>query len=122
MNKLNFIKKYSLYLFRWQLSTIILAPCLYYLTDLGTVWATVIANLIGGCIFYFVDQWIFSQNATPVWGIKDNNTCDECKSYGRTYRLVTTKHYDKRNSPKIWLCENCSQEKTLIQREKGIIV
>ena len=52
------MKKYILYLIRWQLSSPILAICLCYL-KLGTVWNTIIANLIGGCIFYWVDKLIF---------------------------------------------------------------
>lgn len=116
-------KRYFLYLCRWQLSTIILWPCVYYLTDLGTFWATVIANLIGGLLFYFVDQWIFSQNATPTWEVKDDETCNDClKSPIRCYRLVTTKHYDKRYSNKVWRCERCSILKTKQQRENGIEV
>jgi hypothetical protein len=29
------------------------------LKRLPTFWRVVIANLIGGCIFFFVDRWIF---------------------------------------------------------------
>ena len=54
------MKKYILYLIRWQLSSPILAICLCYL-KLGTVWNTIIANLIGGCIFYWVDKLIFKE-------------------------------------------------------------
>ena len=47
------IRKYALYLLRWQLSTPILAVCVYYLTrSLGVMWATIAANLIGGLIFF----------------------------------------------------------------------
>ncbi len=60
------IKKYFLYLIRWQLSTPILAICVVLLASLGTTWATIIANFIGGLIFFWVDKWIFSRNrATP---------------------------------------------------------
>lgn len=48
-----------LYLLRWQLSTPILALCLVFLDKLGAVPATIIANLIGGLIFYWVDKLIF---------------------------------------------------------------
>lgn len=48
-----------LYLIRWQLSTPILAIALCLFSSLGTLAATVIANLIGGLIFYWVDRWIF---------------------------------------------------------------
>ena len=53
-------KKFILYLIRWECSTPILALCLKLL-NFGTFWNTVIANLIGGCIFYFVDKWIFKK-------------------------------------------------------------
>lgn len=52
------MKKYILYLLRWQISSPILALCLYYL-DFGIVLNTIIANLIGGIIFYWVDRKIF---------------------------------------------------------------
>lgn len=54
------IKQYGLYLLRWQLSTPILALCLYFLTDLNEWAATIIANLIGGLIFFWVDKKIFN--------------------------------------------------------------
>jgi len=53
------VKRFVLYLIRWQLSSPILAVCLICLSGIGTVWATIVANLIGGCIFFFVDKWIF---------------------------------------------------------------
>ena len=53
------IKKYALYLLRWQLSTPILTSCLVFLSGLGELWATVAANLIGGLIFFWLDKWIF---------------------------------------------------------------
>ena len=55
------MKRFVLYLVRWQLSTPILALCLLWLTALGEWPATIIANLIGGCIFFFVDKWIFKE-------------------------------------------------------------
>lgn len=51
------MKQYLLYLLRWQISSPILALCLYYL-KLGTILNTIIANLIGGMIFYWVDKKI----------------------------------------------------------------
>lgn len=55
------MKRFLLYLLRWELSSPILALCLVWLEPAGTVWATIIANLIGGCIFFFVDKWIFKE-------------------------------------------------------------
>lgn len=50
--------KFILYLIRWQLSTPILALAMVAFVELGTWWATFFANLIGGCLFYFVDKRI----------------------------------------------------------------
>lgn len=53
--------RFILYLCRWQLSSFILAPCLFFLGHLGEWPATIIANLIGGCAFYFIDKLIFKE-------------------------------------------------------------
>lgn len=52
--------RFLIYLFRWQLSTPLLWFVIYSLGD--GFWQTVIANLIGGCIFFFVDRKIFESN------------------------------------------------------------
>lgn len=54
------IKKYILYLFRWQLSTPILALVLYML-NINEIMETIIANLIGGIIFFWIDKLIFKE-------------------------------------------------------------
>lgn len=55
-----FMEKYKFitYLIRWQLSTLILAPCIWLLPYNITI-KTLISNLIGGCIFWFFDRWLF---------------------------------------------------------------
>lgn len=53
------MKRFILYLIRWQLSSPILALCLYVMKDLDLVIATIIANFIGGCLFFFIDKKIF---------------------------------------------------------------
>ena len=53
------MKKFFLYLIRWQLSSPILAVCLVWMGGWNVVIATIAANLIGGCIFFWVDRWIF---------------------------------------------------------------
>jgi membrane protein implicated in regulation of membrane protease activity len=58
---MNFWQKYGVYLLRWQLSTPILAVVLWWLGGLNVWVATVIANLIGGLLFFWVDRWIFNQ-------------------------------------------------------------
>lgn len=53
------IKQYLMYLARWQLSTPILAIVLIVLAGQHPVVATVVANLIGGALFFWVDRYIF---------------------------------------------------------------
>lgn len=56
------IKRFALYTLRWELSSIVLAPCLMWLGHLGAWPATIIANLIGACIFFMVDKFIFKED------------------------------------------------------------
>ena len=51
-------KKFSLYALRWQLSSIILAPCIMLLPG-SAITAAVVSNLIGACIFFWIDKVIF---------------------------------------------------------------
>jgi len=68
------IKRYLLYLFRWQLSTPILAPVIAFFKHSPSIFGTkedwigsAIANLIGGLIFFWVDRFIFtSEKLGPV--------------------------------------------------------
>jgi len=53
-------KKYLLYLLRWQLSTPVLSIVLYIL-NFNVLLETIIANLIGGLIFFWVDKKIFKK-------------------------------------------------------------
>ena len=56
------MKRLALYLIRWQLSTPILAIVTFYLvSEFGSIVSAVIANLIGGLIFYKVDKHIFNK-------------------------------------------------------------
>lgn len=52
------MKKLLLYLLRWQCSTPILALVLVVLKDYDTLTATVVANLIGGLMFFPIDKLI----------------------------------------------------------------
>ena len=56
------MKKFFLYLVRWQLSSPILAVCMVWMGGWNVAVATIVANLIGGCIFFWVDRWIFGEN------------------------------------------------------------
>jgi membrane protein YqaA with SNARE-associated domain len=55
------MKRFFIYLLRWQLSSPILALCLSWLEPYNVILASIIANLIGGCIFYFIDKLIFKE-------------------------------------------------------------
>lgn len=113
------MKKFTLYLIRWQLST----PILWLaVKNLGTgIWSTVIANLIGGAIFFWVDKFIFTSPALEVWYYKDNGICHKCGKKDTLRRLVKTKNYDKTNDSKpIFLCKKCSQEKLKELKSRGI--
>ena len=77
------LKRYGLYLFRWQLSTPILAAMLYLLSAVGKVTATIVANLIGGLIFFWVDMFIFTSERLSVeWAVKDTVVCVGLRTRG----------------------------------------
>ena len=54
------IKKYILYILRWQMSSPLLALVLWLLHT-NIIIETIIANLIGGIIFFWVDRKIFKE-------------------------------------------------------------
>ncbi|MDD5653422.1 MAG: hypothetical protein PHT31_04585 [Candidatus Omnitrophica bacterium] len=85
------------------------------------IWSTVLANLIGGSIFFWVDRFIFTSAAVEVWHIKEGR-CDKCGTSSHLWRLVKTAGYDKSNDHPVFLCLKCSKEKTDSLRAKGIPV
>lgn len=113
------MKRFLLYLFRWQLST----PILYFVVkNMGVgIWPTIIANLLGGSIFFWIDKFIFTSAAIEMWHIKEGE-CDTCKKKGSLWRLVLAPGYDRRNSNPKFLCMECSKKKTNLLRGKGIKV
>ncbi|MDR1491841.1 MAG: hypothetical protein LBT05_03850 [Planctomycetaceae bacterium] len=119
------VKKYCFYLFRWQLSTPILAVVLIALHGLLNDWIiTIIANLIGGLIFFWVDRIIFKVEYTfPLWEIKDNIICADCGQTCRGFRLVKTNNYDRINDKEPqFRCETCSHEKIKQLNQRGVNV
>lgn len=108
------LKKYSLYLLRWQLSTPILAFCIVWFAAFGTTLASVIANLIGGLIFFWVDRWIFKKTDIlkgEVWEVRQDIVCADCgKPADRGYRLVKSCNYDSTNDKRPeFRCHECSR-------------
>ena len=54
--------KLIMYLLRWQLSTPILSIVVYFTIDKwGNLVSTMLANLIGGLMFYKIDKLIFQE-------------------------------------------------------------
>ena len=121
--KVNF-KRYLAYLLRWQLSTPILAFVILLMAGYDTLVATVVANLVGGLIFFWVDQYIFtSKDLAAQWEVRENVKCSDCGKTARGYRLVRTSNYDKTNDPAPkFRCEPCSQRKASELKKKGIKV
>ena len=112
------MKRFMLYLVRWQLST----PILWLVVrGLGaSLEATIIANLIGGSIFFWVDRFIFTSKAVEMWHIKEKGECDNCGKETSLWRLVLAPNYDKRNSQPEFFCFECSKKQTDKLRKKGI--
>jgi len=107
-----------------QASTPILAGVGIILAAMGQIVAAIIANLIGGLIFFWVDQYIFtSQSLAAQWEVKENITCVDCGKVARGYRLVRSGDYDKsEDAAPEFRCEECSKKKTEALRNKGIKV
>jgi len=118
------LKRYFLYLIRWQLSTPILAVVLIWLAFWNKWVATIIANLIGGLIFFWVDRFIFTSSSLDAqWQIKEMVQCVDCGRISRGYRLVKSKNYDRlRDKNPQFRCEDCSKKKSEILRKKGVDV
>ena len=110
------MKKFVLYLIRWQLST----PILWLVVNqLGIgLGATIVANLIGGMIFFWVDRFIFTNVAIEMWHLKEG-ICDKCRKSGHLWRLVLAKNYDKRKENPKFLCMKCSKKRTDELRKLG---
>lgn len=108
-----------LYIGRWELSTFTLAPVLILLSNVPTLVATVIANLIGALIFYNVDRLLFKRKvSTPLWEIRENYSCASCGEKGLTFRIVEWGSYNRIDSFPQWRCWQCAKEKREEVRRK----
>jgi hypothetical protein len=103
------MKRFLLYLFRWQLST----PILWLVVRrLGMgLSSTIIANLIGGAIFFWADRFIFTSPRLEVWHLKEKGICNKCRKEAMLRRLVRSGSYDRTDAPAVFLCAKCSKEK-----------
>lgn len=83
--------------------------------------ATIIANLIGGLIFFWIDKLIFKKTSdVPLWEMKNNVTCYDCHKKAKGYRIVLWGNYDKTNdkNPQ-YRCKECSLKKMkIVNKEK----
>lgn len=92
------------------------------LGSLGALVATVIANLVGGLIFFWVDRFIFtSETLAAQWEVRDDIRCVDCGRVARGYRLVRAKNYDRTSdaAPE-FRCEACSKKKSDELKKRGI--
>lgn len=58
------LKQYAIYHGRWQLSTVVMmGPMFVATTMIGLPgWAALpLVQVIGACIFWYVDRWIFEE-------------------------------------------------------------
>jgi hypothetical protein len=115
-------KRYGMYLLRWQASTPILAGVGILLASMGQLVAAIVANLIGGLIFFWVDQFIFTSQCLAVqWDVRESITCVDCGKVARGYRIVKSGDYDKTHDPEPeFRCEACSKKKTEQLKERGV--
>ncbi len=115
-------KRYGLYLLRWQASTPILAGVGILLATMGQLVSALVANLIGGLIFFWVDQFIFtSASLAAQWEVRDNITCVDCGKIARGYRLVRSGEYDRtQDREPEFRCETCSKKKSEELKGRGI--
>ena len=114
-------KKFIIYAFRWQLST----PILWLVVrNLGMrISSTIIANLIGSAIFFWVDRFIFNakkNKITELWQVKEESPCQSCGNPGALWRLVKTENYDRSDAKAVFLCRRCSQAKLRELEGRGI--
>jgi hypothetical protein len=86
-----------------------------------TTWlAGFVSNLVGGCVFFWVDRFIFTSKAVEMWHVIKEGTCDNCGKVTELWRLTLAPGYDKRKDDPKYLCMECSKKKTDGLRAKGI--
>ncbi|MFH1577836.1 MAG: hypothetical protein ABIC18_02030 [Candidatus Omnitrophota bacterium] len=112
------MKRFTLYLIRWQLST----PILWLVVrQLGVgLWQTIVANFIGGAIFFWVDKFIFTSKAVEMWHFKEKGKCDDCGKDTSLWRLALAPNYDRREAHPKFFCFECSKRRTDELRKRGI--
>lgn len=124
--------KFILYLVRWQLSTVVMTPAVALYKHSPSIFGTkedwisiIIANLVGGCIFYWIDRFIFKSKTVEKWEILKKGKCYDCGKIDYVKRLVLAPGgYDRTddNNPE-YRCKKCSATKlTNLRRLKKIAI
>jgi len=105
------MKRYLLYLLRCQCSTPILAVVVWAL-HFNSIVEAILANLIGGLIFFWIDRLIFKQVRIYVWWEKKDGVCVDCGMSGTTMRVIKAGRYDKEEdgNPQ-YRCKKCAEKK-----------
>jgi hypothetical protein len=112
--------RFVLYLVRWQLSTPILAPVMSIMQHKSAMFGTPedwmaagVANLIGGCIFFWVDRFIFKSRALERWEVLKAGACHDCGHVTLVRRLVVAPGgYDRTDdADPQYRCPDCSEKK-----------
>jgi hypothetical protein len=109
---------------------LILAPAVAFFKHSPSLWGTkedwiaaTVANLIGGCIFFWVDRFIFKSKAIEKWEILKKDKCFDCGKIDSVKRLVIALGgYDRSYDTKPeYRCKECSDKKLLeLKRNKKI--
>jgi hypothetical protein len=126
------VVKFFLYLIRWQLSTPILAPIVAYFKHSEAIFGTredwiaaTVANLIGACIFFWVDRFIFKSKAIERWEVLKMGRCYDCGKRGFVRRLVVAPGgYDRSDDKKPqYRCAECSEKKLeQLRKQKRVLL
>lgn len=116
------LKRYGIYIGRWQLSTPSLAIVVWLMSGYNIIISTIIANFIGALIFFWVDKRIFGIPIRgALWDVVMVGKCHDCSIVGKVLRLVKTRNYDRLyHKHAEYRCENCSQRKLRELRNKGV--
>lgn len=94
------------------------------MNDFDVTTSTIIANIIGGLIFFWVDRFIFtSPILAPQWEIREEVICSDCGEIAKGFRLIKTRNYDrtKDKNPE-FRCERCSQRKIKELKDRGVVL
>lgn len=87
--------------------------------------AATVANLIGGCIFFWIDRFIFKSKAIEKWEILKKGVCADCGKKDSVRRLVVAPGgYDRTEdeNPE-YRCKECSLKKiTSLKKNKKILI